>query len=93
MAWNRLYFVILHLLPFKRFWSILLKQKKYGTDAVENKCSLIMHGSGFPPLWVTATHLFGLLLVWNLRKIFKNTIILTCYVGMIYSETRSFGYF
>ena len=39
----------------------------------------------FPPLWVTATHLFGLLLVWNLRKIFKNTIILTCYMGMIYS--------
>ena len=45
MAWNRLYFVILHLLPFKRFWSILLKQKKYGTDAGENKCSIIMHGS------------------------------------------------
>ena len=45
MAWNRLYFVILHLLPFKRFWSILLKQKKYGTEAGENKCSLIMHGS------------------------------------------------
>ena len=45
MAWNRLYFIISHLLPFKRFWSILLKQKKYGTDAGENKCSLIKHGS------------------------------------------------
>ena len=51
-----------------------LKQKRYGTDAGENKRSLTM--VVFPPLWVTATHLFGLLLVWrNLRKIFKNTII------------------
>ena len=40
---------------------ISLKQKRYDTDAGENKCSLTM--VLFPPLWVTATHLFGLLLV------------------------------
>lgn len=39
----------------------------------------------------TATHLFGVLLVWrNLREIFKNTVILTGYIGMIYSETGLF---
>ena len=42
MAWNRRYFIIFHLLPFKRSWSILRKQKKYGTDTGESKCRLTM---------------------------------------------------
>ena len=56
----------------------------YGTNACQNKWSSIM--VFFPPSWVTATNLqFGFLLVWwNLREIFKNTVILTSYMGMIH---------
>lgn len=50
---------------------IILKQRKYYTNVCENKCSLIM--VLFPPAWLTATHLFGFLLVWrNLGEIFNN---------------------
>ena len=57
---NRLYFIILHLLPFKRFWFHWSK-RGMALMLVRLKCSLTM--VLFPPLWVTATHLFGLLLV------------------------------
>ena len=78
-----------------------LKQKRYGTDAGENKCILTM--VLFPPLWLTATHLFGLLLVWrNLRKYLRilsydsnvlhgNDLQLNLFICLFLTETSCNG--